>query len=77
MGAQNLPRGTRVRVKLGAIDDIALDVGGTVLEVLDQVDTTAPADSEAEEEDENAAGPIAIAVDVNEVDPSSTDNSTP
>ncbi len=74
MGAQSLPRGTRVRVKLGSIDDIALDVGGTVIEVLDQTDTSAPAGSDAEEDEEDSAGPIAIAVDVNESDPSSTDN---
>lgn len=74
MGAQSLPRGTRVRVKLGNIDDIALDVGGTVIEVLDQVDNSAPAGIDAEEEEEDTAGPIAIAVDVNESDASSTDN---
>ena len=66
LGAQGLPRGTQVRVKLGAIDDIALDVGGTVLEVLDADATT---ESGADDEDEtSAAGPIAIAVDVNEAE---------
>ena len=66
LGAQGLPRGTQVRVKLGAIDDIALDVGGTVLEVLD---ADAPADTAPDDEDEtSAAGPIAIAVDVNEAE---------
>ena len=54
------------RVKLGAIDDIALDVGGTVLEVLD---ADAPADTAPDDEDEtSAAGPIAIAVDVTEAE---------
>ena len=35
MGAQGLPRGARVRVKLGEIDEITLDVFGTVIERLD------------------------------------------
>lgn len=35
IGAQDLPRGARVRVKLGAIDEITLDIHGTVIERLD------------------------------------------
>jgi exoribonuclease II len=64
LGAQDAPRGARVRVKLGEIDEITLDVKGTVTERLD-----APAVPQAEEEgddEEPVAGPIAIAVDVNE-----------
>jgi exoribonuclease II len=65
LGAQGLPRGARVRVKLGTIDEVALDVAGTVIERLDA--EAAPTDGdEAEEDDTLAAGPIAIAVDVNE-----------
>ena len=75
LGAQGLPRGTQVRVRLGQIDDIALDVGGTVIEVLD---ADAPAEGIAEDEDEtSAAGPIAIAVDVTESDEASADNPAP
>ncbi len=80
MGAQGLPRGTRVRVKLGAIDDIALDVGGTVLEVLDASAPGAdPVGSADEDEDEaSAAGPIAIAVDVDEAEgAAAADNPAP
>jgi len=68
LGAQGLPRGARVRVKLGVIDEITLDISGTVIERLD----TAPddeADAQVEEdesESDMAAGPISIAVDVNE-----------
>ncbi len=67
VGAQGLARGARVRVKLGDIDEITLDIAGTVIERLD-----APADAalqdDAGEDDGNepVAGPIAIAVDVNE-----------
>ena len=58
----SLPRGARVRVRLGDIDEIALDVHGTVLERLD----TDPADNTEDDsgEDEEVAGPIAIAVDM-------------
>src|SRR5690606_17144802 len=70
MGAQALTRGAHVRIKLGNIDPIALDVHGTVLEVLMP---TAPTGTEEEagegDDDDTAAGPLAIAVDVDEADP--------
>ena len=72
LGAQGLARGARLRVKLGAIDEIALDVNGTLLERLD----TPPASDTGEDEgeDEPVAGPIAIAVDLNEPEAASADN---
>ncbi|RYF22422.1 MAG: RNB domain-containing ribonuclease [Comamonadaceae bacterium] len=69
LGAQNLPRGARVRVKLGEIDEITLDVSGTVLERLDDPQDASddgPVDEAEGDDDEAVAGPIAIAVDVNE-----------
>lgn len=66
LGAQGLPRGARVRVKLGAIDEVALDVTGTVVERLDA--EASPVEEESEDDETLAAGPIAIAVDVNESD---------
>jgi exoribonuclease II len=70
LGAQGLPRGARVRVKLGEMDLITLDINGTVLERLDTpTDATNPGeplDTNGAEDDEDVAGPIAIAVDVNE-----------
>jgi len=74
LGAQGLPRNARVRVKLGEIDDIALDIGGTVVERLDAPPAGAPGDtpdeeSGADEEEEEVAGPIAIAVDVTDAEP--------
>ena len=57
-------RGAHLRVKLGEIDEIALDVSGTVLERLDVV--PADVDEESGEDDDEVAGPIAIAVDLNE-----------
>jgi hypothetical protein len=35
LGAQGLTRGARLRVRLGEVDEIALDVSGTVIERLD------------------------------------------
>jgi exoribonuclease-2 len=66
LGAQGLTRGARLRVKLGDIDEISLDVSGTVIERLDAPPT--PGDDVEEDEEEAAAGPIAIAVDVNEAE---------
>ncbi|MBK0392034.1 ribonuclease catalytic domain-containing protein [Ramlibacter algicola] len=64
LGTDALPRGSHVRVRLGAIDDITLEVSGTVIERLDlAADVSAPDDTEDEEP---VAGPIAIAVDVTE-----------
>ena len=64
-GALGLPRGAKVRIKLGEIDEMTLDITGAVIERLDMVADVAS--QEDSEEDEVAAGPIAIAVDVNEV----------
>ena len=70
MGAQGLPRGARVRVRLGEMDLITLDIHGTVVERLDvpapDGDTDQPEAEEAPEDEDEAAGPIAIAVDINE-----------
>ncbi len=84
MGSQDLPRGAKVRVKLGAIDEITLDVAGTVVERLDAVvDAAASAMAaemaeEADDEEEVAAGPIAIAVDMDEAEaPVAADNPQP
>ena len=75
LGAQGLPRGARVRVKLGDIDEVALDVRGTILARLDlaaESDTGQTANDVVfeEDEDDSIAGPITIAVDVNEADSS-------
>jgi exoribonuclease-2 len=69
LGGADLPRGAHVRVKLGEIDLITLDVKGTVTERLDL--PAEPVELEEEGEEETVAGPIAIAVDVNETQDSS------
>jgi exoribonuclease-2 len=82
MGGQNLPRNARVRVKLGDIDEVTLDVMGTVLERLDALPESNEANEDAgDDEDDASAGPIAIAVDMTEGDgdakPAGGDNPAP
>ncbi|WP_291008751.1 RNB domain-containing ribonuclease [Hydrogenophaga sp.] len=65
MGAEGLPRGAHVRVRLGAIDEITLDISGTVIERLDQpVDDTTEDDSG--EDDDTLASPLALAINLDE-----------
>ncbi|MFM6990927.1 MAG: ribonuclease catalytic domain-containing protein [Rhodoferax sp.] len=66
VGAQGLPRGAQVRVRLGGMDLMTLDVQGTVTERLDVPVAGDVSSDEAPEDDDEAAGPIAIAVDIDE-----------
>ena len=67
LGGGDLPRGTHVQLRLGEVDDISLDVSGQLLHILE---ADAPSDAQdtdmTEDEDEASAGPIALALDVNE-----------
>jgi exoribonuclease-2 len=75
LGTQDLPRGAKVRVQLGTIDEITLDIAGTVVERLDAPAETPPDDTE--EDDEPSAGPIAIAVDIDETEAPAATDATP
>jgi len=67
MGAQGLMRGARVRVKLGEVDLMALDVHGAVTAHLDAPVVDADGENEEADEDETmAAGPLTIAVDLSD-----------
>jgi exoribonuclease-2 len=71
MGAKELPRGARIRVRIGEIDFIALEVTGMLLERLDfdarDEDAKPVMDEEGDEGDDDAGLPtVAIAIDVNE-----------
>jgi exoribonuclease-2 len=70
VGAPALERGALVRVKLGQVDTMALDVKATFISLLDTV--SAPEEDNAE--DDNAVGPIAIAMDMEDA---ASDASTP
>ena len=63
-GAPALERGSQVRVKVQGMDLIALDLQVQYLQTLDTTLTTASA--EAEEDEDVSAGPLSIAVDLNE-----------
>jgi exoribonuclease II len=63
MGTMDIPRGSKVRVKLGEIDEITLDISGTLIE---RLDAPLPTEQDAPEDEDDVAGPIAIAVDVND-----------
>ncbi len=71
-GAQGLPRGARVLVRLGDIDEVSLDIHGTITQRLDggEDDKGAATQDALEDEsgDDTLAGPIAIAVDLSEGD---------
>lgn len=83
MGADGLPRGARVRVKLGEMDDISLEVGGSVVERLDTPGADAAStdtDASADEDDEMldvALVPVAIAMDVDADADSDPDSAAP
>ncbi|MDP3926899.1 MAG: RNB domain-containing ribonuclease [Hydrogenophaga sp.] len=67
MGADGLPRGAHVRVRLGAVDDITLDIHGTVVERLDLPgEDLADDSSDSGEDDEALAAPLALAIDVDD-----------
>jgi exoribonuclease-2 len=72
LGADGLPRGAQVRVRLGQIDDISLDVGGTVIERLDSPALSAEALDDEAEDDAELAAPLAIAMDLDESQPGDT-----
>jgi exoribonuclease II len=79
MGADGLPRGAHVRVRLGEIDDITLDVHGTVIERLDLPadDMTEESGSGEDGDDEELAAPLALAIDVNEPEEAAQSPQTP
>ncbi|NBU18557.1 MAG: RNB domain-containing ribonuclease [Betaproteobacteria bacterium] len=70
IGSSNLARGTRVLLRIRGIDNISLDVHGQFIEVLQDAATLSgdiTAQSQQDDDDETPAGPLAIAVDVDEV----------
>jgi len=71
MGAEQMPRGARVRVKLGEPDLLTLEVGGSVLTRLDdptRTDDDAVVEDDAEEGAEAAATGLALAIDLGDAE---------
>jgi exoribonuclease-2 len=81
LGTEGLPRGAHVRVRLGEIDDITLDISGTVIERLDVPVETSDTDSgeNEDEDDDNLGSPLALAIDLddNGTEPPSAPASAP
>ncbi|MEO8836697.1 MAG: RNB domain-containing ribonuclease [Caldimonas sp.] len=64
-GAEPLARGSSVRVRLGAVDLLTLDVGASVVARLgDDARAGGTVGEDAVDDDDDTAGPLAIAVDV-------------
>jgi exoribonuclease-2 len=63
VGAEQLGRGTGVRVRIGAIDLLTLDVAASVVARLD-VATADDAAAAGDDDEAESAGPLAIAIDV-------------
>jgi len=72
-GAQGLPRGSRLLVRLGDADLVSLDINGTLIA---RLDTDAEVSEVEEEDDDAGTGPVTIAVDVSETDGAKTDIDT-
>ncbi len=65
VGADRLPRGARVRVKIGGTDLLTLDVHASVVARLDDPTTTADdATVDEAETEEVTSGPLTLAIDV-------------
>ena len=66
VGAERLPRGARVRIRITGTDLLTLDVHASVLARLDDPDTAADDDKTVDEGDSEdvAAGPLTLAIDV-------------
>ncbi|MCU0762618.1 MAG: RNB domain-containing ribonuclease [Hydrogenophaga sp.] len=79
MGAEALPRGAHVRVRLGEIDEMSLDVSGTVIERLDlPVDAVDDAASdESDGDDEGLAAPLSLAISVEDAESDTETAGTP
>ena len=78
LGAEALPRGARVRVRLGEPDLLTLDIGGTVSARLDDPSTTADdAVIDEDTEESAAAAPLALAIDVQDASTDAPDAADP
>lgn len=64
MGAPALDKGSRVRVRLGDMDLIALDIRAQFVESLLEFQETSPTD----DEEDISAGTLTIAVNLNDAD---------
>ncbi len=64
IGAEGLPRGAHVRVRVGGTDLLTLDVHASVIARLDEAVAASVEASSDEPDDGDAAGPLTIAIDL-------------
>jgi exoribonuclease-2 len=66
IGADNLPRGAKVRVRITGVDELTLDVHASVAARLD--DAPPAADAEEADDTEEPTGAITLAIDMQDAD---------
>ena len=64
VGAEQLQRGTPVRVQVGVADLLTLDVAASVVARLDTAAASSPSDAAEDDDAEASAGPLTIAIDM-------------
>ena len=74
VGAENLARGVRVKVRIASVDELTLDVHASVIERLEAEPVAAEVVEEEPDETESTAGPLALAIDVDDSEPREGDN---
>jgi exoribonuclease II len=65
IGADNLPRNARVRVKVNGCDLLTLDLHAAVLSRIDEAALASSSD-DATDDDEAVSGPLTLAIDMSE-----------
>jgi exoribonuclease-2 len=75
IGADSLPRNTKVRVRVTGVDELTLDVHASVVARLDEATPTDQGDAEGDADDEvlDNAGPLTLAIDVTDADAPAAD----
>ena len=70
LGCDGLPRGTHVRVRITGCDEMTLDVHASLIERLDAEAPAADASADEGEDEEGStvAGPLTLAIDLNDSD---------
>jgi exoribonuclease-2 len=76
LGAEGLPRGARVRVKVTGTDLLTLDVFASVAARIDDPTTTAD-DAVIDDGEEAVAGPLTLAIDVQDAAAETTESAEP
>ncbi|MEP6503710.1 MAG: RNB domain-containing ribonuclease, partial [Betaproteobacteria bacterium] len=76
-GCDGLPRGAHVRVRVDGVDLLTLDLHARLVAKLDDDAASAGATEEADDVEEAGAGPLTLAIDVNEEAPPAEGAATP